>query len=267
MQARFRITLEYDGTDFSGWQLQPEGQRTIQGCLARALERICGQPVQVTGSGRTDSGVHAEGQVASARFDTHLGAAELRDALNGNLPRDLAVTSVEVVADEFDPRRSATSKLYRYCIWNGPIRSPLRARYSTWVPQRLDLDAMRRAAGPLVGEHDFASFQAAGSNVVGDKRRRLLRLEVEGDPGGEVSIDVEGSGFLRYMVRNIVGTLVEVGQGRRPAEAISEILAARDRSRAGRTAPPEGLMLVRVDYPDPVLESSGRRGPPDGHSA
>jgi tRNA pseudouridine38-40 synthase len=263
---RFRITLEYDGTDFEGWQFQPGGRRTVQGCLAQVLERICDRPVRVTGSGRTDSGVHAEGQVASVRVETRLGAAELQRALNGNLPRDVAVVAVEVVPDDFDARRSATSKLYRYRIWNGGIRSPLRARYSTWVPQRLDLDAMRRAAAPLVGEHDFASFQAAGSDVSGGSRRRLLRVDVCGDSGGEVSIEVEGSGFLRHMVRNIAGTLIEVGQGRRAAEAISEVLAARDRSRAGPTAPPEGLALLRVDYPGRAPDQTGTPPRPDGHS-
>ena len=262
----FRITLEYDGTEFEGWQLQPEGHRTVQGCLVQALERICGGDVQVTGSGRTDAGVHAEGQVASARIESRLSAGELLRALNGNLPRDMAAIAVDVVPGDFDARRTAISKLYRYRIWNGPIRSPLRARRATWVPQRLDLDAMRRAAAELVGEHDFASFQAAGSSVVGT-RRRLFRVEVSGDPGGEISIEVDGSGFLRHMVRNIVGTLVEVGQGRRPSDAIPRILAARDRSEAGPTAAAGGLVLVRVEYPDPGPGKSGAPASAGGHSA
>lgn len=244
----FRITLEYDGTEFEGWQLQPEGHRTLQGCLAQALERICGVGVQVTGSGRTDAGVHAEGQVASVRLETRLSPAELLLALNGNLPRDMAAVAAELVADDFDARRSALSKHYRYRIWNGALRSPLRARYAAWVPQALDLDAMRRAAASLVGEHDFASFQAAGSRVAGT-RRRLFRLELLGSPGGEIAIEVEGSGFLRHMVRNVVGTLIEVGRGRRSPLAIPEILAARDRSQAGPTAPAKGLVLVGVAYP------------------
>lgn len=243
----FRFILEYDGTDFAGWQSQRGSLRTVQDCLADALERITGSQVRVTGSGRTDSGVHAAAQVASCRMETRLETGELQRALNATLPHDLAVLQVDPVADDFDPRRGARSKLYRYRIWNGGTRSPLRTRRATWVPEPLDLDAMRRAAVALEGTHDFASFQAAGSDVASTVRT-LSRIELRGQSGAEIEIDFEGTGFLRYMVRNLTGTLLEIGRGRRSPEDIPRILAACDRSQADRTAPAAGLTLVRVDY-------------------
>ncbi len=246
----FRLLLEYDGSDFEGWQLQAEGSRTVQGCLMDAIERLSGRRVLVTGSGRTDAGVHAEGQVASAGFETELAPERLRRALNGVLPRDVVVRRLEIAADDFDALRSARRKCYRYQIWNGAERSPLRARRFHHVPQPLDVDAMRAAAGPLLGEHDFSSFRAAGSDTK-TSVRALGRLDVCGEPGGEILLWVEGSGFLRFMVRNIAGTLVEVGLGRRQPGAMTQLLAARDRTLAGATAPARGLTLVRVDYDAP----------------
>ncbi len=243
----YRFTLEYDGTDFEGWQLQPGAHRTVQGCFAAAIEKITGTSVRVLGSGRTDSGVHAEAQVATSSFETRLSIGELRQALNGTLPSDLAVREVEIVEDGFDPRRAAKAKRYRYCIWNASTRSPLRWRRWLWMRHPLDVAAMQQAASLLVGTHDFASFQAAGSNVQSTVRT-LHRIDVSGTSGGEIEIEFEGSGFLRYMVRNIVGTLLEVGRGRRAADDVGAILAARDRSSAGRTAPPQGLTLVAVRY-------------------
>ena len=205
----------------------------------------------MVGSGRTDSGVHATGQVACCRLETRLRVEELHRALNATLPADLAVLELDEVAADFDPRRGARSKLYRYCIWNGPRRSPLRARRATWVCEPLDLAAMQQAASALQGTHDFASFQAAGSDVA-STIRTLSRVEVRGRSGADVELDFEGTGFLRYMVRNLTGTLLEVGRGRREARDVDRILAARDRAQAGRTAPAEGLTLVRVHYDDPV---------------
>ena len=245
--TNYRLILEYDGTDFEGWQSQSGDRRTVQGCLADAVERITGERVQPNGSGRTDSGVHAEGQVANVKLAASLAPAELQRALNAVLPLDLVVRALDAVPENFDARRDALSKRYRYRIWNGPWRSPHRARTHLFVPRRLDFDAMQRAAQALVGTHDFASFQASGSSVK-TSVRTVTRLQGKGAPGGEIVFDVEGSGFLRHMVRNIVGTLLEVGQGQRTSGSMEALLAARDRRQAGITAPPMGLCLMRVDY-------------------
>jgi tRNA pseudouridine38-40 synthase len=243
----FRFTLEYDGTGFEGWQSQPEGHRTVQDTLEAALERITGQGVRVIGAGRTDAGVHAEGQVASAEIETSLTCPELQRALNTVLPRDLAVVGVEEKPAGFHAQHDARSKLYRYLVWNGPWPSPLRARRSHWLRAPLDVAAMGEAARCFEGRHDFASLQAVGSSVSGTVRT-LHRVEVAGGPGGEISVEVEGSGFLRHMVRNLVGILLEVGRGRLAPGSVPSLLAARDRGAAPATAPAQGLTLVWVDY-------------------
>lgn len=243
---RLRLVLEYDGTDFQGWQIQPGGARTVQGCLQVAFERVTGQRVNVLASGRTDAGVHAEAQVASVEVETTLEPALLRHALNGCLPRDVAVVTVERAAPDFDARRDSRAKLYRYIVWNAPARSPLRDRRSLHVARTLDLEAMRRAAADLVGTHDFACFQAARAGTR-TTVRTLERLDVQGRPGGEIRFEAFGKGFLRHMVRTLVGTLLEVGRGRRPPDSLPALLATRDRRRAGPTAPARGLTLVRVE--------------------
>lgn len=246
--ACFRLTLEYDGRGFEGWQVQPPGRRTVQGVLTAAVTRITGaQEPRVTGAGRTDAGVHAEAQVAGLAVETGLSAEALARALNGVLPEDVAVRACERVPEAFHARYDARGKLYRYAIWNGCARSPLRAARFHWVPSALDVDAMREAARRLVGRHDFASFRAAGSEVRFSERE-LTRLEVVGEPRGEILLQVAGEGFLRHMVRILAGTLLDVGLGRTPASEVAAILAARDRTRAGRTVPAHGLTLVRVDY-------------------
>lgn len=243
--ATFRFTLEYDGTDFEGWQVQAAGHRTVQGCLEEALTRVLGVACHVIGAGRTDAGVHADGQLASASLETRLAAEELHRALNAVLPTDLAVVDLQPAPAGFHARRDAVSKLYRYAVWNGPTRSPRRERSFARVPRRLVLDAMRKAAAPLVGRHDFAAYQASGSSVT-TTTRTVWRLDIEGRAGEEIYFWVEGNGFLRHMVRNLVGTLLEVGLGRRSVESPAEVLAGRDRSRAGATAPAPGLTLVEV---------------------
>ena len=247
----FRLTLEYDGEEFSGWQVQPRRQaaRTVQGTLEEALVRITGQRVRVVGAGRTDAGVHAWGQVAHVEIDTALGAERLCAALRGVLPRDLTALGVEPAPRAFHARRDAISKLYRYHIWNAEIASPLRRRRSAWFRRGLDVGLIREAACDLVGTHDFASFQASGS-AVQSTVRTLSQLEVEGETRGEIVLSFEGSGFLRHMVRNLVGTLAEVGTGRRAPGSMPVLLASRDRGQAGPTAPPQGLALVRVSYRD-----------------
>jgi tRNA pseudouridine38-40 synthase len=243
----FRLVLEYDGTDFAGWQSQAQGERTVQATLAAALAELARGPVRVTGAGRTDAGVHAEGQVAAATLDTRLDADTLIRALYAKLPPDVAVRAAALAAEGFDPRREAKGKLYRYAVWNGAEPSPLRRRRCHAVREPLDVAAMRAAAAHLVGQHDFASFQGAGSSARSSVRA-VSHASVEGEPGGEIRFELAGDGFLRHMVRNAVGTLLEVGLGRREAASLPALLAARDRSQAGPTAPACGLTLVRVDY-------------------
>jgi tRNA pseudouridine38-40 synthase len=246
----FKLVLEYDGAAFAGWQVQP-ARDTVQGALETAIARVSGRRVRVVGAGRTDAGVHAEGQVASARIETALGAERLRLALNGVLPASVVVVRASEAPESFHARRDARAKRYRYAIWNGAIRSPLRAPRAWCLQRPLDLAAMRCAAAAFVGTHDFASFQTAGSDVA-TTERTLERLDVEGAAGGEMVLGFEGTGFLRHMVRNLTGTLVEVGSGRRGASEMPALLAARDRRRAGRTAPAHGLTLEWVRYGPPV---------------
>ena len=257
MARTFRLTLEYDGAEFEGWQIQPGGRRTVQGVLEIALARVTRERVRAVGSGRTDAGVHAEGQVASVRLETGLEPERLRCALNAALPDDVVMRELAVARDEFDARRDATGKLYRYSLWNAPDRAPLRRRRSLCLQRPLDLTRIRAAAAQLVGSHDFASFQAAGSQVKSSVRT-LFRLDVTGESGSAVDLWFEGSGFLRHMVRNLSGTLIEVGSGRRDPEGMTALLAARDRQRAGPTAPPHGLTLVSVSYPDGLRSPSAR---------
>lgn len=241
----FRLTIQYDGTEYNGWQVQSNG-RTIQGELTRILSLLDHHPVTVHGAGRTDAGVHAEGQVATVLMSKSFGEVELRDAINGNLDRDIRIKLVEAVTDSFNARLSAKEKTYRYRIWNGDVVSPFVHRYVYHHRGRLNLDQMNRAAEVLVGTHDFSAFTVAEPQV--DNRiRSLNRLGIE-FADEIISITAAANGFLRYMVRTIVGTLIEVGRGRMKASSVPEILAALDRAKAGPSAPAAGLTLLRVDY-------------------
>lgn len=241
----FKITIQYDGTDYHGWQLQAN-ERTIQGELTRVLSLFDEREVTVHGAGRTDAGVHAEGQVASfllkRSFEPHL----LRDAINGNLHRDVRVVEADPVDDAFHARFLAKGKFYRYRIWNGAVVPPFVVRYVYHHRDPLDAGAMRAAAGPLVGKHDFSAFTGAGSEAE-DHVRVLMRLDVV-ENGNEIWIEAEADGFLRYMVRTIAGTLIEVGRGRRSASSVGDVLESRDRNRAGATVSAAGLTLIHVDY-------------------
>jgi tRNA pseudouridine38-40 synthase len=252
----FKVTLSYDGTDFSGFQRQANA-RSVQAELETALAAIEGKHVTVAGAGRTDAGVHALGQVASFALASAIGEGDLLRALNAKLPEDVRVLGAEPVPGEFNARFSARSKMYRYRISNAAVMSPFQRRFAWHVSRDLDLAAMSAAAGHLLGEHDFSSFQGAPSRRERDKStanatRTITRSAWSEEPlagGGRLLIyEVAGSGFLKYMVRTVVGTMVEVGDGRRTPESLSNLLRLRNRAAAGPTAPPAGLYLVRVDY-------------------
>lgn len=248
MDRTLKLTLEYDGTEYVGWQRQASGT-SIQGLLEDALRPIEGGAVTVHGAGRTDAGVHALGQVASVRLTATLDAPTLARALNAVLPQDVRVASAEVVPDDFHARFSATGKVYDYRIVCGPYVSPFLRRYVWHVPPQPDRTVMREAADALVGQHDFAAFQGAGSDVHTSVRTvRRIDWAGTGGPDDPLVMRIEGDGFLRHMVRTIAGTLVEIGLGRWPPGAIPGILASKDRARAGTTAPASGLFLREVLY-------------------
>jgi tRNA pseudouridine38-40 synthase len=243
-----KLTLQYDGTNYVGWQRQAAGT-SIQALLEDALAPMAGGRAVVHGAGRTDAGVHALAQVATVSFGGALDSLTIARALNAVLPVDVRVLSVEDVAPEFHARLSATGKLYEYRIINAPIVSPFLVRYCWHVPQALDIAAMRTASDAIIGAHNFAAFQGAGSDVGSTERIvRALDWAIERGFESPLVMRIEGDGFLRHMVRNIVGTLVEVGTGRWAPAYVEEILRSRDRARAGRTAPPTGLFLARVEY-------------------
>lgn len=257
MPRTLRLTIAYDGTEFAGWQRQAT-HRTVQAAIEDALRPIEGARVVLIGAGRTDAGVHAAGQVASARVTATLALDELHRALNATLPPDVRIIGLEEATADFNAQFAATSKTYRYFIWSGGVLPPALRRTTWHVPQGLDVSVMDAAARTLVGTHDFTSFQAAGSDVLTPERTILTSTVRTVDPasvewvapapGSSLMYEVTGSGFLRHMVRNIVGTLVDVGRGRRHAEDMASLLASRNRSHASATAPPHGLTLWRVEY-------------------
>jgi tRNA pseudouridine38-40 synthase len=243
-----RLDVAYDGTDYVGWQRQENGL-SVQQLVEDALQTFCrpgDPPPSVMGASRTDAGVHASGQVASVRvpFDAPPGAVQR--ALNIRLPADVRVLDVTEALPSFHARFDATSKQYRYRILTAPVQSPFVRRYVWHLPYRADLDAMQAAAAALVGRYDFASFQARGASTL-DSIRTITRVDVERS-GDEIQIVVDGTGFVRHMVRIMVGSLVEVASRRRPAAWLAEALAARDREAAGPTAPAAGLTLEHVRY-------------------
>jgi tRNA pseudouridine38-40 synthase len=244
---QLRLTIEYEGTAYQGWQLQPDGP-TVQEVLERALATALREPVRVRGAGRTDAGVHACGQVAAVSVTSvPSDLVRLQKSLNALTPDDVAVRDIAVVDDAFDPRRQARSRVYEYRILNAPAPSPFWRRYAWHVPEPLDAGAMDAAARELLGEHDFAAFRGADAEPVRSTVRRVLESRVQAERAVLV-YRVEATAFLKHMVRNIVGTLVEVGRGERAAASLGELLAGRDRTRAGATAPAHGLILVAIRY-------------------
>ena len=249
---RLRLTLAYDGTQFAGWQLQaPGGGRTVQSCLEEALARLCGAPVRVHGAGRTDSGVHAMAQVAHCDIPEHRAAIPWQRALNALLPDDVSIVDATPVADDFHARFSATGKIYRYTLWIAPGHIlPWRRAY-VWDVGRyspLDVAAMDACAALFVGYNDFAAFQNAGTEVKGTVRTLEPIRREPGQHPCEWVFRFQADGFLKQMVRNLMGMLVEVGRGGMSPEEAKGVLASLDRRLAPATAPPQGLTLEEVVY-------------------
>jgi tRNA pseudouridine38-40 synthase len=247
----YKLLIQYDGTDFHGWQVQ-DNARTIQGELERVIGTLENAPVKVAGSGRTDAGVHAEGQVANVKLNRPWTPEKLRNAINGNLWRDIRIIQAEKAEDNFHARFSAHGKSYVYRIVNAPVMSPFWRRFALHETRPLDVARMNMAARLLLGEHDWTAFSSAlseseskvrnvtecGVNSIWDKRANTNIIEFH----------IRANGFLRYMVRSIMGTLLEVGRGEKDSDTILAALSGRDRSLAGQTAPACGLTLVKVDY-------------------
>jgi len=247
----YKLLLQYDGTDFHGWQIQ-EGHRTVQGELTQALSLIDGRTVNVHGSGRTDAGVHAEGQVASVEVQREITTVKLRAAINGNTGRDVRVINVDTVPDDFHARYSALEKTYVYRVVNGPVISPFWYRYAHHDARPLDLERMKAASELFRGEHDWTAFSAAQSDVE-DRVRTVTRVEIleradERSHGALIEVRVSANGFLRYMVRAIAGTLMAVGRGELDCDALVNALETGARPTAAVTAPACGLTLVSVRY-------------------
>jgi tRNA pseudouridine38-40 synthase len=254
----FKLTLAYDGTDFAGWQWQPR-QRTVQGELQKTLKGITQEEIHCAASGRTDSGVHALGQVVSFDSETSLSPAALAKALNAELPEDILVFEVVEAPFRFHAREDAVRKRYRYVVQDGRLPDLFARKYVWHVYQRLDVEKMREAAQALVGTHDFASYESSGSRRLSTERTiyDLLVERRHAELTDRIVIEVEADGFLYNMVRNIAGTLVAVGKGKQPITFAADALAQKDRRAAGMTAPAQGLFLVGVEYGE---ETNAERG-------
>ena len=243
---RIKLTVAYDGTDYCGWQIQPNGI-TVEEVLNRNLSELTGEEIAVTGASRTDSGVHAQGNVAVFDSDTTIPPERIAYAVNRKLPEDIVVIRSEEVPGDWHPRYQETEKTYEYHILNREMPDPVRRRDTYFVSYPLDLEAMRRAAAYLKGEHDFRSFCNVHTDVQ-DTVRTIYDLDIIRS-GDLVTVRIRGNGFLYNMVRIIVGTLVRVGRGFYSPGQVKEILEAKERTSAGVTAPPQGLVLVKIDYP------------------
>lgn len=249
-----KMTLAYDGTNYVGWQIQPNG-RSLQETIEKALVKITGETVRAIASGRTDAGVHALAQVVSLQIESELAADVLCRALNANTPEDISVLSVEEAPAGFHAIRDSTGKRYRYVITNEELPNIFQRFYAWYIPQQLDIEGMHLAAQTLLGKHDFASFEAAGSERATSVRtisdifvRYKEANHIKERDRENIVIEIEADGFLYNMVRNIVGSLVDVGRGRQTVDWMAEVLSAKDRKAAGATAPPHGLFLVQVEY-------------------
>ena len=244
-----KLTIQYDGTKYCGWQKQPNSPG-IQGTIEYAIYEITKEKVNITGSGRTDAGVHALGQVANFKTNSTIPSSRIPDALNAKLPKDISIIDCQEVPDDFHSRYSATGKIYRYLIYNKPYRSPLYKDTSYHVRYDLDIDKMRLEAKSLLGTHDFKGFMSSGSSVK-DTVRTIHNITIE-ESEDLIIIEVEGNGFLYNMVRIIAGTLIRAGAGDLEPEQMKDILAAEDRSAAGPTAPAHGLTMIGLEYEESI---------------
>lgn len=244
--ANYKAVLQYEGTRYRGWQVQGNTDNTIQGKLETLLSRMEGEPVEVHGSGRTDAGVHAAGQVISFRSKCEKNASKIQEYMNQYLPEDIAVLSVEEAAPRFHARLNAVRKTYAYRIWNSSIQNVFERKLMVQITEPLDVDAMRRAADLLCGTHDYRAFCSL-KKFKKSTVRTVEEIRIE-QTGAKIEIFYTGDGFLYHMVRILTGTLIEVGQGKRDPEEMTAILEGMDRSKAGYLVPPEGLMLMKVEY-------------------
>jgi tRNA pseudouridine38-40 synthase len=241
-----KLTIAYDGTRYQGWQIQPKGP-TIQGVIEEKLSVLMGEKVDLIGAGRTDAGAHASGQVAHFKTEGPMKILTIQKALNSLLPPDIVIRKVEEVGENFHARKSPRSKIYEYRILNEPVRSPFHREYAWHLPTPLNWGEMKRATKKLIGQHDFSSFRSAGSSAK-TSIRKVARAEWKHSRDGLVRFEIEGNGFLKQMVRAIVGTLVEVGKGKISAAEFQQIIESKDRKKAGPTAPAHGLFLKEVKY-------------------
>ena len=241
-----RIKITYEGTRYQGWQKQENSDNTIQGKFETLLSRMCGEEITIQGSGRTDAGVHALGQIANFHTNSSMGTEEMLSYMNQYLPEDIAVTEVEEAGERFHSRLNAKGKRYSYRVWNSSIPNVFYRRFAHTVPEQLDLEAMKKAAGYLLGEHNFKSFTSTKKGKKSTVRRiDCITIQKQGDL---LTFTFEGNGFLYHMIRILVGTLLEVGMGERNAEDIPDILGAQNRELAGRLVPGKGLILEEVYY-------------------
>ena len=242
----FKLVIEYDGSAYCGWQRQPNDP-SIQARIEEALQRMTCQQIKLIGSGRTDSGVHALGQTANFTCNTNIDAQTFQNGLNSLLPKDIVIRSCQEVDERFHARFDVKAKTYRYHILNSPLPAAIGRQYQWWIRSPLNVGTMAEAAGHLVGKKDFKAFEATGSPRA-HTIRHVMRAEIGCEGNAHIFFDIQAEGFLRYMVRNIIGTLVEVGKGNMMPEDIVAILASQDRCRAGMTAPAHGLFLIEVTY-------------------
>ncbi len=241
-----KLLIEYDGTNYQGWQVQPKGP-TLQGILEEKLGLLTGEAIQLFGSGRTDSGVHALGQVAHFKTKSPMDIRSIQRALNSLLPPDMVIQKIEEVDEDFHARRHSKSKVYEYRILNRNLRSAFQRGFVWHIPQKIKFKEMEKATRWLIGEHDFSSFRSTGSPTQ-TTVRRVIRAEWKKGRNGLIRFEIEANGFLKQMVRSIVGTLVEVGKGKIKGEDLQWILDSKDRKKAGPTAPAHGLFLKEVKY-------------------
>ena len=246
MNKNFKITIEYDGTSYHGWQRQ-QNEHTIQGEIEKALFTMTGKKTVLAASGRTDAGVHALGQVANFNCNTDLSPHAFQNGLNSLTKDDIVIISCDIVDENFHSRFDVKSKTYNYRILNSDLPTAINRQYAWFIRKKLDLDAMRQAVRHIIGTNDFKAFEGTGSPR-SHTTRCVFKAEITGQSNGLIVIEIRADGFLRFMVRNIVGTLADVGLGKTTSDDFKEILLSKERSTAGATAPPNGLFLIQVKY-------------------